>query len=250
MTVSGSTTATRRVFADTTALYAAAAEGFASLARDAIAARGRCHVAMAGGGTPQPLYQRLARPPFRDTLDWSRIDVWFGDERCVPPDSDRSNYHMVDQALLQNVAIPTANVHRMRGELPPPDAAADYADALRGVFGGRRIPRMDLILLGVGGDGHTASLFPKTPALRERDRWVCAQFVEAQQEWRLTLTYPLLDAAAALWVLAHGADKAAIVARVLDGPSLPSDLPIQAVAPVDGELQWWLDRASASGLRG
>ena len=238
----------RHVFADAGALYATAAEAFARRAREAIAVRGRFHVAMAGGGTPRPVYQRLAQPPFRDTLNWSRIEIWFGDERCVPPDSERSNYHMVEQALLQHIEIPADNVHRMRGEMPPEDAAIAYVGELRGAFGDGGPPRLDLILLGVGGDGHTASLFPDTPALLERERWVRGQLVKTQQEWRLTLTYPVLNAAATLWVLAHGADKADIVARVLEGPRLPSDLPIQAVAPKDGEIEWWLDQASASAL--
>lgn len=236
-------------FGTAAALHDAAADAVIAQARAAIDARGKFHFALAGGNTPWPLYERLATSPRRERIHWPSVHIWFGDERCVPPDSDRSNYHMVEQALLRHIGIPAGNVHRMRGEMPPEAAAAAYAGALRQTFGDSGPPCLDLILLGIGGDGHTASLFPGTPALLERERWVCGQFVEAQREWRLTLTYPVLNAAAALWVLAVGADKANVVARVLQGPRLPSELPIQAVTPSDGELRWWLDTAAATALR-
>ncbi|MDE2148651.1 MAG: 6-phosphogluconolactonase [Gammaproteobacteria bacterium] len=235
-------------YADAAALYAAAAEAFGAQARSAIGAHGRFSVALAGGGTPRPLYEKLAGAPYRDSLDWSRVDVWFGDERCVPPDSPRSNYRMVSESLLRHVPLPAGNVHRMRGEATPVDAALAYEQELHAVFGDAAIPRLDLILLGVGGDGHTASLFPGTEALHERERLVCAQYVDVQREWRLTLTFPLLNAAASLWVLAHGADKAQILRRVFDGPPPPEALPIQRITPADGRLEWWLDAAAAADL--
>lgn len=230
------------------ALYVAAAEAFATQAREAIAARGCFHVALAGGNTPRPLYELLATVPYRDALDWSHIHIWFGDERCVPPDSKRSNYRMVDEALLQRVPLSAAHIHRMHGEDEPEAAAWAYERTLLDSFGAG-LPRLDLILLGIGDDGHTASLFPGVAALRERQRRVCAQYVEVQREWRLTLTLPVLNAAAALWVLAHGADKAEVLERVLTGPQQSDVLPIQNLAPASGRLEWWLDTAAAARLQ-
>lgn len=236
-------------YADGVALYRALAEAWVTRAQAAIAARGRFHVALSGGNTPRPLYELLAAAPYRDALDWPHIEIWFGDERCVPPDAPRSNFRMVRETLLQYVPVPAANVHRMRGESPPTEAARDYEREVEASFGPGVPARLDLILLGIGEDGHTASLFPGTDALLERRRQVCAQYVAAQQEWRLTLTFPVLNAAAALWVLAQGADKAAILQRVFDGPSQPEVLPIQSLAPDSSQLEWWLDAAASADLQ-
>jgi len=236
-----------QVHADAEAMYAAAAEAFVACARDAIAARGRFAVALAGGGTPKPLYERLARAPYRERLDWSRVEVFFGDERCVPPDSPRSNYRMADQALLSRVPLPPANVHRLHGEDAPALAALAYEQDLRAVFR-REWPRFDLVLLGLGDNGHTASLFPGCGCLRERERLVCAQYVESQHEWRLTLTLPVINAAGAVWLLAEGEGKAEVLERVFAGPYQPQVLPMQYVAPEPGALACWLDRAAAARL--
>lgn len=248
MTVRLSAAPTLRRYGDGVSLYCAIAEAFVARAQTAIAARGRFHVAMSGGSTPRPLYELLAAAPYRDALDWPRIEIWFGDERCVPPDSPRSNFRMVHEALLQHVPVPAVNVHRMRGECPPAEAAQAYEHEVQASFGSGAPARLDLILLGIGEDGHTASLFPGTDALHERRRQVCAQYVEAQQEWRLTLTFPVLNAAEALWVLVLGADKAEILGRVLDGPPQPEALPIQSLAPASGRLEWWMDTAASSRL--
>jgi 6-phosphogluconolactonase len=236
-----------QVHADAGAMIRAAADAFVAKAQAALAAHGRFSVALAGGGTPKPLYELLATAPYRDRLDWSRIEVFFGDERCVPPDSPRSNYRMAHAALLSKLPLPAANVHRLRGEDEPALAALAYEHALRAVFR-RAWPRFDLVLLGIGDNGHTASLFPGCACLRERERAVCAQYVESQREWRLTLTLPVLDAAAAVWLLADGAGKADVLARVLDGPWQPDVLPVQYVAPAQGEYVWWLDQAAAAQL--
>lgn len=236
-----------QVHADTGAMIRAAADAFVAKAQAALAAHGHFSVALAGGGTPKPLYELLATAPYRDRLDWSRIEVFFGDERCVPPDSPRSNYRMAHAALLSKLPLPAANVHRLRGEDEPALAALAYEHALRAVFR-RAWPRFDLVLLGIGDNGHTASLFPGCACLRERERAVCAQYVESQREWRLTLTLPVLDAAAAVWLLADGAGKADVLARVLDGPWQPDVLPVQYVAPAPGEYVWWLDQAAAARL--
>lgn len=232
---------------DAPSMIRAAADAFVVLAKAALAAKGSFSVALAGGGTPRPLYERLATAAYRDQLDWSRIHVFFGDERCVPPDSPRSNYRMAHEALLSRVPLPPANVHRMRGEDQPALAALAYAQALRAVFR-REWPRLDLVLLGIGDNGHTASLFPGCGCLRERNQPVCAQYVECQHEWRLTLTLPVIDAAAAVWLLADGEDKADVLARVLHGPYQPEVLPMQFVAPAADAYAWWLDRAAASSL--
>ena len=236
-----------QIHADAEAMIQAAAAAFVARAQAALAAHGRFSVALAGGGTPKPLYGLLATAPFREALDWSRIEVFFGDERCVPPDSPRSNYRMAHEALLSKVPIPAANVHRLHGEDAPALAALAYGQELRAGFR-REWPRFDLILLGIGDNGHTASLFPGCACLRERERLVCAQYVESQHEWRLTFTRPLIDAAAAVWLLADGAGKADVLARVLDGPYQPDVLPMQYVAPTQGEYVWWLDRAAAAQL--
>lgn len=237
----------RHCFETPAVLYAALAEALLAEARNALAARGSFHLVLAGGNTPRPLYEKLAAAPFRDALDWSRIHLWFGDERCVPPDSPRSNYRMVEQVLLRHVPLPAENIHRMHGEAPPPVAADDYQRALLEQFG-TRPAALDLVLLGVGDDGHTASLFPRTEVLRQRHRQVCAQYVEAHKEWRLTLTLPVLEAAKKRWILACGAAKADIIERALTGPYQPEILPIQFLTRSSGPTEWWLDAAAGRDL--
>lgn len=232
------------------ALAAEAARRFAVLARGSIGERGRFVVALSGGSTPKVLLRLLAMPPYRDTLDWSRIHVAWGDERCVPPDDAQSNYRMAREALLAHVPIPAGNVHRMPAENPDHEAAAnDYAATLRTLFGDAA-PRFDLIHLGLGTEGHTASLFPGSPALEERERWVAAPFVEKLDAYRITLTPPVLNAAREVQFLAAGKDKAAIVRDILHAPHNPTELPAQIVAPTDGRLVWLLDAAAAAELKG
>lgn len=224
------------------ALFETAAERFAAALREAVAARGDCRVALAGGSTPAGLYQRLARPDYAD-LPWSRCHVYFGDERCVPPDDADSNYRMARQSLLDHVPIPMAQVHRMAGEDDPATAAAAYAERLRAdlpVVEG--VPVFDLILLGLGADGHIASLFPSTSAL-DRTEPVAAHWVPGLAAWRLTLTFPVLEGAGRTWLLASGTGKAAIVARALGVAETPP-LPVQQLAP-QGEYLWLLDRSAA-----
>lgn len=236
-----------QIHADAEAMIQAAAAAFVARAQAAMDAHGRFSVALAGGGTPKPLYELLATAPLRDAVDWSRVDVFFGDERCVPPDSPRSNYRMANEALLSKLPIPAANVHRLHGEDDPARAALAYEQVLRAAFR-REQPRFDLILLGIGDNGHTASLFPGCACLRESERLVCAQYVESQHEWRLTFTRPLINAAAAVWLLADGAGKAGILADVFGGAYQPDVWPIQYVAPHAGDYEWWLDRAAAAQL--
>lgn len=247
MTTSPSPSPRLQVHADAATMIQAAARALVAHAQAAIATRGRFSVALAGGGTPKPLYELLATAPLRDALDWSCVEVFFGDERCVPPDASRSNYRMAQETLLSKLPLPASNVHRLRGEDVPALAALAYEHELRGAFR-LQWPRLDLVLLGIGDNGHTASLFPGCACLRERERAVCAQYVESQHEWRLTFTLPLINAAAAVWLLADGAGKAEVLSQVRDGPWQPDVLPMQYVAPTQGDYLWWLDQAAAAKL--
>lgn len=201
-------------------------------AQAALAARGTFSLSLSGGNTPKPVYAALAQ----SGLDWERVVITFGDERCVPPDDAQSNYRMACEALLDQVPIPAANVLRMKGELDPAEAARAYEGELRGRAGGG-VFRHDLVLLGMGDDGHTASLFPGTPALTERERLVVENYVPKVAMWRLTMTYPLLDAARHVCFLVNSKGKDAVLAEVFSGTS---DYPSAKVAPTDGRLTWLL----------
>jgi 6-phosphogluconolactonase len=245
-----------RVYADAEALVAAAAGRIADAAAAAIRASGRFVIALAGGGTPRALYERLARPPWATRIDWARVHVCFGDERAVPPDDPASNYRMAREALLAHVLVPATYVHRLHGEDQPQAAAAAYERELRALLATPSGPprtaagaRFDLVLLGMGDNGHTASLFPHRPTVRERTRWVAADYVPEVSMWRLTLTPVVLDAAAAVVFLVVGGAKAAMLARVLDGPRDPDALPAQVVAPSAGSVEWLVDAAAGARLR-
>jgi 6-phosphogluconolactonase len=213
--------------ADPAALARAAAEEVARLAAEALAARGAFRLALAGGSTPRALYRLLADPaqPFRDRIPWSVVHAFFGDERAVPPESADSNARMAREALLDHV--PLAAVHRIEGELGAEEAAARYEDVLFAHFGDVRLPVFDLVLLGLGSDGHTASLFPGSPALQERRRWAVAGPAGLPPPVpRVTLTIPVLEAARAALFLVAGADKAEALRRLLrpraDEPLVPA----------------------------
>ncbi len=215
-------------------------------AREIVALQGDApfHLALAGGATPEALYRRLAKEP---VSTWDRLHVWFGDERCVAPDHADANSGMASRAWTS--MLPDDRVHRMRGELAPEVAAYAYEAELRAAFGDGVLPRFDLVLLGVGEDGHTASLFPGTTATHEQTRSVVANHVPRLDTWRITLTFPVLDAAKRVWILAVGARKAEILRDVLGEVRDPARWPVQAVQPVNGELVWWLDDAAATHLR-
>lgn len=219
------------------------ADRFIASAARAIAERGRFTVALAGGSTPKALYTLLAKDPYRSEIDWAKVHVFFGDERTVPPDHSDSNYRMARETLLSKVPIPDDNVHRMRGEIDPEEAAADYGRMLKEEFsdGG-----LDLTLLGMGDDGHTASLFPHTTALGEREHRCVANHVEKLNTWRLTLTAPFINRSKQVLVLIAGAGKAERVAEVLEQADDPERLPIQLIDPRPaGELVWIMDSAAA-----
>ncbi len=238
-----------RVFPDARATAQAAAELFVARAADAQARRGVFHVALSGGSTPRLFHAMLAASPLRDQVDWSRIQVFWGDERCVPPDHPDSNYLMARETLLDAVPIPPERIHRMRGEEDPASAASAYEDELRAVFATApgETPRFDLIYTGMGPDGHTLSLFPHTAALSVTDRLVVANYVPQLNASRITFTTTLANHAALVAFVVTGADKAPALAQVLEGPRDPRRYPSQLIAPA-GELLFLLDQLAAAQL--
>ena len=240
-----------RTYPDAHGLAHAAAEHFMAIASEAIAARGRFSVALAGGSTPRPLYEHLATGKLASQLPWSSVHVFWGDERCVPPDHPDGNYAMAREALLDHVPIPPPNVHRIRGEMDPTEAAVVYERTLRQFFVPGPEPEMvtfDLVLLGMGTDGHTASLFPGSDLLDEQRRWVAAHHADQARGWRVTLTPVAINAARHVTFLVCGAAKAEILRQVLAGARQPDPLPAQVIAPKSGELLWLMDSAAAALL--
>jgi 6-phosphogluconolactonase len=239
------------VLPDAEALALRAADVFAMAAQAAAAARGRFAAALSGGETPRALYRHLARQQFSQKVPWRRVHLYWGDERCVPPDDAASNYGMARDAFLKHVPIAAENVHRMRGEDDPQSAALAYEQELHALAGLERpasdVPLFDLVLLGLGRDGHTASLFPHSPALDEQERF-CLATEAPDGSARLTVTLPVINAARRVVVLASGANKAGMVAEVFEGFRLPKAVPAQAVAPLKGQLLWLLDEAAAAEL--
>ena len=219
-----------------------AADIIVTAAQMAIAEKDSFSLALSGGRTPEALYQLLASEPYRSQIDWSRTELFFGDERCVPPDSPQSNYGMARRSLAA-APIPEANFHRMRGEIEPEQAAREYGQLLKQKFGDGGI---DLVLLGMGDDGHTASLFPHTSALDEQQHRCVANYVEKLSTWRITLTAPFINRSGNVLVLVAGAEKAARIREVLEGPPDALRLPIQVIRPATGQLTWILDADAAS----
>ena len=234
------------VLPDEAALARAVADDFIATANDAIAKRGRFDVALSGGSTPKAMYALLAAPPDSSEVDWTRVRFFFGDERCVPPDDPESNYKTANDGLLTTLRIDPAHVFRMHGEEDPAAAARAYADVLRAELGAE--PVFDLVLLGMGPDGHTASLFPGTDPLTDNDALVRAPWVAKFSTYRITLTPRVINAARAVTIAAGGASKAAVLRDVREGPHDPVAHPIQIVAPSDGALTWFVDGAAAANL--
>lgn len=232
------------VYENVRELSEAAAHVFVEKARRSIDESGRFAVALAGGTTPKRAYEVLATENGESKdLDWNKVHAFFGDERTVPPDHEDSNYRMAQEALLSRV--PVRSVHRMRGELDPREAAALYEEELEEFFGGP--PNLDLVLLGIGEDGHTASLFPRTPALDVTDRWVVENPVEKLGTTRITLTVPAINAAKRVVFLVAGEGKAEALKEILEGDAEPRDCPAKLIQPV-GKLVWMADAAAASSL--
>jgi 6-phosphogluconolactonase len=240
------------VYHDPDEMAAAAATIFGQMASRCVKENGCFRVALAGGNTPRAVHREIAtrQQSGAQRLPWDKIQVFFGDERCVPPDSDQSNFVMARDTLLSRVPIPPGNVHRFQGELPPAQAALDYHTRLQQAFAtsSHAFPRFDLVFLGLGEDGHTASLFPETAALQET-RWLAvANEVPKLGAWRLTLTLPVFNHAACVLFLAAGASKAPIVRQILRPHPTSQTLPAQLVQPATGWLRWFLDEAAAAQL--
>jgi 6-phosphogluconolactonase len=237
------------VVADTAALAEAAAAAILDAARTSVEEFGRFSIALAGGATPASTYTRLAQAPFVDAMPWERTYVFFGDERMVPPHHPESNFRMADERLLAKVPLPAGHVFRMRGDADDAErAATEYAKNLGEICTQRLrgVPRLDLVLLGVGVDGHTASLFPGSPAVRETFRAVAAVHAAAAAiPERITLTFPVINAARRVFFLVSGPEKAKVMKAVLAEKTL---VPAGMVGPADGELRWILDEAAAALL--
>jgi 6-phosphogluconolactonase len=220
---------------------AALADLFIDRARRAIDMRDGFSVSLAGGSTPKAAYARLAQAS--GEIDWSKVQIFFGDERCVPPDNEQSNYRMAREAFLSAVGIPASNIYRMRGEDDPTQAALRYHDVLTGALG--KLPRLDLVMLGMGPDGHTASLFPGSDPLADNEALVRAVYSQSQAQWRITLTPAVLNAGRTIVFAVEGAAKTATLKDVRDGPYDPIRYPSQIISPQHGELLWLTDRAAA-----
>lgn len=237
-----------QVFPGPAGLVESAANLFVDLTNQAVAARGRFAAALSGGSSPRDLYARLASPDFAARIPWQSVHLFWGDERCVPPGHADSNYRMAAESLLNHVPIPAGNIHRIKGELPPSKAAAQYETELRAFFGDE--PVFDLVFLGLGDDGHTASLFPGSPALAESVRWA----VDVEHTTpplplvsRVTLTFGVLNAARRVVFLVSGAGKASRLEEIWRGAA---GLPAARIQPVNGSLLWLVDQAAAAGLAG
>jgi 6-phosphogluconolactonase len=237
------------VYPDHLSLVDGAAALIAGLAVESIAAHGRFTIALSGGSTPRPIYARLAAADHAEHIDWGKVHAFFSDERCVPPEDAASNYHMARAALLDHVPLPPGNIHRLRGEDDPAQAALAYEQDLQGLFRTSMVPAFDLICLGMGDDGHTASLFPGTAALREHERWVVAQYVAVALAWRVTFTAMLINAARHVVFLVEGAGKSETLWRVLAGPYRPDVLPAQLIQPLNGQTHWLVDAAAATRIK-
>jgi 6-phosphogluconolactonase len=240
-----------RVYQNAGQVNRALAERFVSITSKAIAARGRFVVSLAGGNTPRGAYELLTTSEYTALIDWQNANVFWDDERCVPPESLESNARTVREAFLNHVPVPVNQIHRIRGEIDPIQAAEEYDKALRDFFRNRMQsgkPRFDLVLLGMGVDGHTASLFPGAESLREDKKWAVAHQIKTLNTWRITLTPVALNAASNLIFLVMGSDKADTVKRVLEGEPNPEELPAQIIKPENGNVIWLLDEPAASKL--
>lgn len=243
-----------RVYQNSKFLAEAAARIVIDTAAMAISTKGIFSMALAGGSTPRDTYRLLASEAYLPRLDWKKTTVFWSDERCVPPDHPRSNYRMAQESLLDHVPIPNDQIMRLQGELSPQAAATAYEYILRKYFMGQNNRKnqenaLDLVLLGLGTDGHTASLFPSTRALDETKQWVVANEVPGQPEIRLTFTYPFINQAHNIVFLVSGSSKASVLKKVVEGAQIEkSHYPARGIQPIDGKLIWLVDADAASSL--
>jgi len=234
-----------KVYKDADELAKSAAALFLELSRENIARKGSFVVALSGGRTPERFYGLLAADEFKEKIDWDSVHIFWGDERCVPPDDPESNYLMASRALLSRVAVPHVNIHRIKGELGPSLAATLYEEEITAYFKGSA-PVFDLVLLGLGEDGHTLSLFPGTEALNEAMRLVAENYIEKFGLWRVTMTLPLVNAAANIVFVVSGTEKAMALKEAREEGLHPAG----KIAPVTGRLLWLADRKAAAGADG
>ena len=238
------------IYPDINTLSHEAAQYIVRVAQESIVTHGRFTLALSGGNTPKKLYGLLASEPYVSQIDWNLVEIFWSDERCVPPDSPDSNYHMAQEVLLSKVPIPANQIHRTPADEADRDAASEaYAQEMRNVFGTNGVPKFDLIQLGMGPEGHTASLFPHQASLHEQQRLVMPVSVPKPPPARLTFTPPLLNAAAHILFLVTGPDKEEAVQAVLEGDHQPDEYPAQIVQPSQGEVTWMLDTAAAAALK-
>ena len=242
-------------FADAAEAGRAGAALVANAIVDALRTRGTCRLALAGGSTPRHLYRCLAAEPYRSLVPWAALDIFWSDERTVAPSHADSNYGMACETLLHHVSVDWRHVHRIEGEIDPPTAAGRYESTIRAAFGGAcsggfsdppAVPRFDLVLLGLGADGHTASLFPGTRAVDERDALVAVNRVASLRTTRITMTLPLINAARRVLFVVAGADKAAAVRLALESTAGAATAPAARVQLREGRVDWILDAAAAS----
>ncbi len=236
-----------KIYDDRQSLSASAAERWLSLYRESIAKHGVFHVALAGGSTPRQLYQLLTRPDISQQVEWQRVHIYFGDERAVPPDHPDSNFRMAKEALLDHVPIPRANIYRIeteRGDMR--EAALHYEQLLVNNLPETEegVPQFDLVLLGIGPDGHTASLFPDTDILQQQERYVDAVYVKQKSTWRVSITFPVINHARHVLFLVAGADKQAVVQQILSDSQYSPRLPVQMLKPA-GQVEMYLDSDAA-----
>lgn len=236
-----------RRFNDPESLSRAAADLFVQQAQAAVSERGRFSVALSGGHTPQRVYQLLAQPPWRDQTPWADVHVFWGDERCVAADDDRNNARMAHRALLAHVPVAPDHVHPIRCDGTPREGAERYEELLRAHLSAEAAV-LDLVFLGLGQNGHTASLFPGSPVLEEKKRWAADVYVAEQKMYRVTLTPVMINTARVVTFLVFGRDKAQILRTVLEGPVDTRRLPAQLIRPLGGRLIWMVDRAASSQL--
>jgi len=239
-----------QIFPGVDALAHAAAELITTAATESIAARDVFHLVLSGGSTPRAIFSLLNREPYAQKIHWEKVHLWWGDERCVPPVHPDSNYRMAYDIFIKNLPIPDSQIHRIQAELPARQAAENYEMAIREKLPSETFPLFDLVILGLGEDGHTASLFPHTSALSEKAKWVTENFVAKLDAWRITLTIPVINAARQVVILVSGESKAQTLKLVLQSPYEPEIYPIQMIKPEKGTKTWLLDAQAAAKLPG
>ncbi len=238
-----------KIFKTIEDLNESAAKFLVDVAKKSVAYRGRFALCLSGGNTPKSLYTLLSLPPYRDLVPWKNTFIFWGDERCVPADDERNNAHMATVALLKKIDIPSSNIFPVPTHLPPAESAKKYEETLHNFFG-KEAPHFDLVFLGLGNNGHTASLFPGTAVLHEEVRWVKEVFVKDKEGYRITMTAQIINKAHHIIVLVTGEEKAAILNTVLTGSYLPEKYPAQLIGPAHGEIYWFIDDKAATFLEG